>query len=338
MLRLIRLIFRSDLTGGIFFLALSFLPLLRKNAEYGLISSLAIASFFFIGVLLVSNFLTVSIGGFSLISSVRGKRRNNRHFIAVSATIGLLFSFITADLGGLWYYPHWSIASYYIIGFLLGGWAFYIMAIIASYEAVKLVLDRFIVQKRLVTKYYSFESSLYLLLFMVGLACMAVVVYGILKNTSFFQNFHYTVNSPKEPYLRWYYWILSFFGTVFICEFVEFKRKRSSLFKDTLHGYYNPLLAMFIVGFLMSMINEIQNFSVFLWKYNNYPMPDMTLLNVPLFVITVWPVQYIFFLEFWRAFGNRASDPIFANGKRYSGNQKLLRSLGSRRAVKRSVA
>src|SRR3990167_6552465 len=128
----LRVVFKNDLIAGCFLVLASYTPFLFQQVDYGLIGSLIVAAAFFLGILMISNFITVRLGGFSLVYRIRGSPKNNRNFILISIIIGLFFSFISADLGGLWYYPHWTTTSYYVIGFLLGGWAFYILALIAS--------------------------------------------------------------------------------------------------------------------------------------------------------------------------------------------------------------
>lgn len=311
----IQTVFRSDLIAGAVLIIFSYLPLLRPNVVSGKIGSLVIGAAFYLGALLIGNHITLKLGGLSLISRVRGNRINNRSFTMAVIGMALFFSLIAADLGGLWYFPYWSTTDYFFIGFILGGWAFYVMTLIVCYEAVKLILDRYLPQRKRVVSYFKRERLIYTGLLLVGVACLAVVLGAAFYNTHFFTQFHYIVNTAKSPYLPWQYWILAFIGALSICEYVEFRRKRSSLLKDTLHGYFNPLLAMLIAGTLLAITNEVQNFGVYLWRYANYPWPERTFLNIPIFIIMAWPLHIIAFTEFWRAFGNGSSSVVFANSR-----------------------
>jgi|GEM_PF-1552713 len=315
----IRIIFKSDLIAGLLCLLFSYTPLAFPSLNIsGKIGSLVIGAFFYLGVLLIGNYITRRLGGFSLITKIRGSPRNNRSFTGVIWGGAVFFSLIAADLGGLWYFPYWSPTDYVFIGFILGGWVFYVLTLLVCYEAVKLILDRVIRQRKKVIDYYHYEAHLYKLLFVIGLTALTVVMAEALRTTHFFTQFHYSVNIAKKPYLSWQYWLLAFVAALFISEYVEFRRKRSSLIKDTLHGYFNPLLAALLAGFIVGFANETQNFGVYLWRYANYPWPNITLAHVPVFILLAWPLHIIAFTVFWRAFGNGSSSIVFANAKSIS--------------------
>lgn len=319
----IRSLFRNDLLAGICLLLFSYVPLVFPSLNIsGKIGSLVIGASFYLGALLIGNHITVKLGGFSLISRIRGSSRNNRNFTEVIWGGAIFFSLIAADLGGLWYFPYWSATDYVFIGFILGGWVFYVITLIVCYEAIKLILDRLLPRQPRVTAYFKYERHLYNLLLPLGVAALAVVMGVAMKNTHFFTQFHYSVNVAKQPYLQWYYWLLAFVGALFICEYVEFRRKRSSLLKDTLHGYFNPLLAAILAGTVLAIANEVQNFGVYLWRYANYPWPNTTLFHIPIFIILAWPLHIIAFVMFWRAFGNGSSSVVFANAKKIRTRRK----------------
>ncbi len=323
----VRRIFRNDLLAGICLVVFSYLPLLFPNSRFNRFSSIIIGASYYLGVLLLGNYATVKLGGFSLISRIRGNRTNNRNFTKVILLGAIFFSLIAADLGGLWYFPYWTTTDYWFIGFLLGGWVFYVITLIVCYEAVKLMLDRVLKQKKRVSSYFSFEPRLYRSMLYAGIGCLAVVTAQALHTTKFFTDFNYTVGQPKAAYLSWYFWIVGFLGVFFITEYIEFRRKRSSLLKDTLHGYINPLLAIIITGLVLGVTNEIQNLSVYLWRYNNYPWPDVMIFHVPVFVLAAWPLHIAAFLMIWRAFGNGSSSVVFANSKTLKRKTRVRRRL-----------
>ncbi len=149
----------------------------------------------------------------------------------------------------------------------------------------------------------------------MGIFCLSFFAGAALYVTDFFRNYYYTINTPKLAYLGWQYWILAFFGAFFCLEYIEYKKKRTSLLKDTLHGYYNPLLAILTVSVFLAITNEIQNTNVYLWKYANYPWPNLAFFNVPAFIVLAWPLHFIIFLECWRAFGTNTSRVIYENEK-----------------------
>lgn len=304
----------NRLIPGIFFTTLSYFGFLLPISYYGKISSLIMGASFYMGVMLLGDYLIVRLTGTSLIHNIFKSPKETRSFITISALMGLVFGFVAADLGGLWYFPYWSIIDYIIIGFVLGGWAFYILSMIICYEAVKLVLDKLFSQRK-VTGYYDFENSLYSIFFGVGLMCIIIVLYKTIVATKFFTEFTFVINVSKNAYLTWPYWLIAFLGIFFVCEFIEYKKRRSSLLKDTLHGYLAPIISVISVSFILAISNETQNLSVFLWKYANYPWPEMMVLGVPLFIILIWPLSIIFFIQVWRALGTNLSNQLFANDR-----------------------
>ena len=334
----IRKIFRRhDIVAGLTLIVVSYTPFVFRTTTFNNFTSLIIGLSFPLGVMLVANQIVIKLGGFSPISLIRGNPANNRNFTIVLVAFGAILGFIAADLGGLWYFPYWSASTYLLIGFLLGGWAFYFFFLIICYEATKLTLDKLITQKRKVTNYYSYEHRLYFVLFCLGLGMLAVVAKTVLVNTHYFTRFHYVVDQIKPPYISWQYWILTFFGLWFVCEYIDFRKHRSSLLKDTLHGYVNPLLAILVVSFILAITYEVQNQRIWLWRYANYPLAGHEVFNIPVFIILTWPLHIAGAVVFWRAFGNGSSSIVFANSKsirkrRRSAPRKLVvAAAGARR-------
>src|SRR6185369_13556112 len=117
--------------------------------------------------------------------------------------------------------------------------------------------------------------------------------------------FYLNVTDPKIPYISFGYIILMFFSLFFILEFIEHKRHRTSLLKDLLHGYLNPLLAIIGSSILLGLYMELQNVPIGLWRYINWPWQNTTISSVPVLVIAIgWPLHYIFFLSLYRAIGD----------------------------------
>lgn len=308
----INFIFRkNELIAGIFFLIISFSGFLFPKESMTIISATIFGGAFYLGIILISDCLTLKLARFSILGKVLKSNKEKKTFYIFTSICGAIFSFIIADLGGLWYFPYWSTTDYFIIAYILCGWEFYILSLVTSFTLVKILLDKYILQKKHIRKYYKYEKYLYLFLLIVGIICFGIVGIETLIKTNFFINFQFIINQPKPAYIDWYYWLIGFVGLVFVCEFIEYKRKRTSLFKDILHGYYNPLITCFVVGTILALLNEVQNFDVFLWKYNNYPFHNITIFNVPIFIIIAWSIQMIALIESWRAFGTNTSKTVF---------------------------
>ena len=212
----IRILFRRhDILAGVCLIIISYLPFRFPNIRFDNFTSLLIGVSFPLGVLLIANQAVIHLGGFSPLRLIRGSRVNNHSFTIVCIVFGAILEFVAADLGGLWYFPYWSVSTYMLIGFLLGGWAFYFLFLIVCYEAVKLALDKILPQKKRVVSYFHNEPILYKILFVAGIGMLAAVVRQTLINTHYFTQFHYQVNQIKPPYLTWQYWIITFFGLWF---------------------------------------------------------------------------------------------------------------------------
>lgn len=95
---------------------------------------------------------------------------------------------------------------------------------------------------------------------------------------------------------------LAVLGLWFICEFVEFKRLKKSLIKDTIEGDWKPFLAILIGSTVMALAWETMNLPLQAWVYINVPFSDITVWGVPLFIILGWPALFIVYLSFYRAF------------------------------------
>ncbi|HEX5447737.1 MAG TPA: hypothetical protein VFW90_00855 [Candidatus Saccharimonadales bacterium] len=320
-----RTIFRNDLIGGLFFILLSYVPLATGWSPAPGVASLIIGAAFPLGGLMIGNYITVKLGGFSLISRIRHSSQNNQSFTLMALAGGAILQFLIGDLAGIWYYPQWSLSTYLLIGFVVGGWVFYFLFLIVCYEAAKLILDKYFLPKKEVTRYFKHEGLIYKLLLCVGVISLCAIAYQAVVNTDWFTKFHFSVGQAHHPYITWYMGALSFVGIVSICEYVEYKRKRSSLVKDTIHGYLNPLIAGIVASLVLAWTYEIQNYGVLLWKYANYPWPDQYVFGVPLFVVLAWPLHVLGLVVFWRAFGNGSSSVVFANAKSLSKRRQLKR-------------
>src|ERR1041385_2881614 len=113
----VRTIFKNSLVAGIFFVIVSYIPLLiHWSPPVGLASIIAGASFP-LGGLLIGNYIIEKIGGFSLIRRIKGSPKNNQSFTIMALCGGAILQFLIGDLAGIWYYPQWSLSTYLLIGF-----------------------------------------------------------------------------------------------------------------------------------------------------------------------------------------------------------------------------
>jgi len=302
---------------GLVFIAASFLPYALPSRMYGFWDSLFFGAAYYVGGMYVADAAIIFLSGTSLMRTIVHNPVNRLSFIKLGLWGALPFSLAVSTFGGLWYFPHWTFVEYITLGFLLLGWPFYFLFLTLFYQAFKLTLDHIIPQVHPVRSYYTFEKKAYKAFGIVGgwLAVMVITV-GF-QNSRWLTDFHFSVNSPQRPYLYWYWWLIAVAGWILLCEFIEYRRRRSSLFKDIIHGYWTPLIAIFLSGIMLAVTNEFQNLPIDLWHYANFPWANLTVLHIPLFVVIGWPLHIAAFVEFWRAFGEeQATKLLFANAFR----------------------
>lgn len=324
----------GECIGGIFMVAVSYLPHLQASQTYGFWSSLIYGALYYAGGILLSNFAIRKMSGHSMMKDILGSRKNRWSFIKLGLIGAVPFSLAISTFGGLWYFPHWSAAEYYVLGYLLLGWVFYFYFLTVCYIAFKLALDMLIPQRKLVSKYYAFERRRYKALGVVGGWIAIMVITVGLQDSRWLTNFHVEVNRPQTPYLYWYWWLIAVFAWVILCEFMEYHRRRSSLLKDTLHGYFTPIIAVLLCGITLAITNEFQNLPINLWHYANFPWVSFTIYKIPLFIIVCWPIQILAFIEFWRTYGDKkASNILFANSFRRPATNNMRSRLHKRGAL-----
>lgn len=303
-------------------LALSYVPHFLTPRDYGFWGSLTFGAIYYIGGAMIADAIIVFLTHKSLIKTIIGDSAVRTSFIKLGLIGAIPFSLAVSTFGGLWYFPHWTAAEYYILGYVLLGWPAYFLFLTVCYQAFKLVLDLIILQRHPVGSYYPYERKMYKAFGVVGGWVAIMVITVAFQDSRWLTNFHITVNSPQKPYLYWYWWLIAVIAWITLCEFMEYHRKRSSLLKDMLHGYYTPAIAILLCGFALAVSNEFQNLPINLWHYANFPWVNMTVLGIPLFVILSWPLQIAASVEYWRAFGDkRATDMLFSDSRHIAKKQ-----------------
>jgi hypothetical protein len=316
----------SELFTGLLIITISYLPHTQPERNYGFWGSLFFGAAYYLGAILLANFAIRLMSGRSMFSDILGTRENRWSFIKLGLLGAIPFSLGISTFGGLWYFPHWSATDYYVLGFVLLGWVFYFFFLTICYIAFKLALDILIPQRHVVGKYYKFERKYFRALGVVG-GWMAIMVITVaLQNSHWLTNFNVEVNKPQTPYLYWYWWLIAVIAWILLCEYIEYRRQRTSLFKDTLHKYYTPLIAIILCGVTLAITNEVQNLPINLWHYANFPWTSFQIYKIPLFIVVCWPVQILATMEFWRAFGDKkATDILYANANQYKPARKHSR-------------
>jgi hypothetical protein len=300
LIRLKNVIRKNFLILGITFVLISFLSFFFT--EYlNVFSSLFFGASYYLGVFFISNYIFVKISEKSFLGELFRQKKHFIKFILVCFLGALIFSSIVSVLGGLWYFPYWSTRHYFVIGYLLGGWPFYLTVLISANQALKLWFDKIFKGKQVVTKYYKGEGFLYFICFIIGIFSLIAILYELYLERNAFSNFFYNITTEKIAYLSWEFWLFGFFGLFFILEYILYLRRKASFMKNLLHGYFSPILALIFASLIMALTNEIQNFGVYLWRYANYPLENITIFDIPIFIILTWPLHIIGIVELWNA-------------------------------------
>ena len=296
---------------GIISLGISLTPfLLPFEIRDGI--TLTIFYFYYcLGVILISDSVAYHITGTSLLDTLFKNSRARSGYILIGVLAGFILEIFCMYLGGLWYYPYYSLPFYLTIMTLMGGFAGYWLCLLLAYEAVKVILDKYFGGARRITRSFKYERTLYPLFGLIGTIGLGIVLSHILSVTDLFRDFALIINHDKEPYIGFGYVLLTFISFTFLLEYVEFKRHRTSLLKDIIHGYYIPIISIVIVSLLLSLYMEFQNLPLELWIYTNWPGGEYTFGGLPILVFLTWPLHYIFFLSFYRAFGDRSSAVVW---------------------------
>jgi hypothetical protein len=331
---LLRKPFPNDLIAGLFYMGSSYIPYLFPPRDYGYWGSLIFGALYYIGAIYLAVYAIHKMSGRPILHEIIGTNKRKLNFVKIGLIGAVPFSLAVCDFGAFWYFPYWSPAMYYAFGYLFLGWVFYFLFLTVCYIAFKMAIDQLLPQKNKVKKYYAFEVKNYRALGVMGGWIAVMVITVGLQNAGWLTHFNFAVNKPEKPFLYWYWWLIAAGGWILLCEFVEYRKRRSSLFKDTLHGYLNPLIAVLLCGVTLAITNETQNLRINLWAYANYPWPGTFVFGVPLFVVVGWPVHIVAFIEFWRAFGNeRATDVLFANAAVRKAERRHRRPKTVKRAV-----
>jgi len=300
-------------TIGMGMIIFSFLTFLIPQKDFNFFNSFLLYYLFCVGVIIISEAITLKYAKFSLFHKIVSSKRNLISFIMASTVCGFLFELIANFFGKLWIYPYWSLL-FYIVIFVLG-FAFYWLVICESYLATKYLLDLFSKGKKYVTKPFRYEKKLFNLIGIFGIIFLILSVvfvcvdYSSKKMPLFgVEDLTSVTNNYVPPF---FIMIILFFGLWFTLEYIQHYEKKTSLIKDIIHNYKSPLLAILICCFVLGTAMELQNVPIQYWTYTNWPFQEITFLGFPLIVLFIWPLHYIPFLSLFRAVSDKASSDIW---------------------------
>lgn len=309
--KLLNALFRNRHILGIASLIVSLAPYV-SGLKTGAVVTIAYG-FYVSGIIYLCDYITEKIGGWSFIKRMMISNRRTIIYILVAAIGGAFLDGIMNFLGGYWYYPYWSKTFYLVI--FSPGFAFYFLSVLMSYIATKNVLDAIRKGTKKVTKGYKFEPTLYTILGVIGVVILLYVFYEILRTTNLFRDIDFVVQYTHKQYLTVHHMFITFFGIWFIAEYIAWRRHRTSILKNMLHGYYNPLYAILISALLLAIYMELQNDPLQLWIYTNVPLENIEVLGLPLLMYIGWPFHYLGFFSLYHALGGDLAYEVYAGDK-----------------------
>jgi len=299
---------------GTMMIAFSFLSFLIPQEDFSTFNSLFLFNLFALGLIIISEIITLKYAKFSLFHKIVSSKRNLVSFIMVSAVCGLFLDLIANIFSKLWIYPYWDLQFYLLV--FIPGFAIYWLVICESYLATKCLIDLFSKGKKYVTKPFKNEKKLFDTLGIFGIIFLILGV--VITCIDYFNNrttlfgvedLTSVTNNYVPPF---YIVIILFFGIWFILEYIQHHEKKTSLIKDIIHNYKSPLLAILICCFVLGTVMELQNVPIQFWIYTNWPFQEITFLGFPLIVIFIWPLHCIPFLSLFRAVSDKASADIWS--------------------------
>lgn len=265
------------------------------------------------GFILILDAITYHFYKKSLLSKLLKNRKNIFVFILITI-IGTTFLELFAHwLGKLWIYPYWNFFDYFI--FFIPGFIVYWLFICESYLATKSIIDYLHRGKTFIKKPFKEEKGFFKILGVIGIGILItsiILTYIDYSNQDVvlvsLEDLDKVTSSYVAPYYIMIMFVLSFW---FILEYIEYKRKKSSLIKDIMHDYLTPLGAIIIGSMFFAIILESHNILYKWWVYINWPFQEITFIGLPIMMFFAWPLHYIVFLSLWRAFTDKESSEVW---------------------------
>jgi len=184
------------------------------------------------------------------------------------------------------------------------------LMIAECYLATKAIIDKFSPHHTVSSKNYRFEPALYQALGIVGLISFCFGVSLLLAD--YHHSYSFDVNLPFIHAVTFAGVLLFACGVWWCSEYVEFRRHKTSLLHDLLHGYWNPLVAILVATAVVGVSMELINLRHEYWIYANWPLQDFHVLGLPVIMIAVaWPIHFVMFLSLFRAITAKDSAEVW---------------------------
>ncbi len=261
-----------------------------------------------VGLILIGDHITQKLNGKSLRKTIHHSRSNSINFIIAGVLGGVLVEGVGQWLGKLWFYPYFSTPEYLFVA--IPGFALYMLMIAECYLATKAIIDKILRPRKTSRKYFPLETKLYRSLPVIGPACFFLGTSILLADYK--QGYAFRVNLPYNLNVTFVGVLLFACGVWWTSEYLEYRRRETSLLKDIFHAYWNPLIAIIIATAVVGISMELINLRHEYWVYANWPLQNDHVLGLPIIMITVaWPIHFVMFLSLFRAITAKDSAEVW---------------------------
>lgn len=280
--------------------------------SYGHFTLLVFNFLFYSGNILFFDFLSYHFAGFSLLSPRHRHIRLLVQLLLIGFVFGLMLELYVHWFGKLWYYPFWSFGFYLLI--FVPGFAYYSLYLIESYLGTKAVIEKFLLHYRRKKLDFRGLKGVFTAAGLIGaIGLGGATVYTVLKTTfgTTFEEFVSVTNSPSQGQIPLWLLILISLFIWLVFEFLEYERHESSMLYELFKGNFAPILAVFIAAWISALLYEIFNEPGGLWRYENIPYSEITILNVPILVYLIWPFHYLPLFSLYRILFKKDTEEIW---------------------------
>ena len=300
-----KLIKINGLVVGLICIGLSFLIWLVPARHYTFTVYNIFYFLFGLGIILVCDYADLKLSGSSLLINKKGIDFY-RGFGVAAGLCGIVMDIFVQLLAKMWVFH--KIPQWFYITFLFFGFVFYFQIVAESYFATKSILDRLLKRPKIRSINHKKWEKILRVVFIVSLLIiiLSIVYYFMLYylKGGFFQNFGRATKFNSSIFVP----IAISFAAWGIAEFVAFAKKKNSLLKNCLRGYWRPLWVILLSCLWLGIMMELWNVPVQYWIYANVPFLDIRFLGIPIIILLLWPFHYIPFLSWYNVFAPKVPE------------------------------
>jgi len=196
-----------------------------------------------------------------------------------------------------WYFPYvpfsiyfWAAPFFYIL---------YTLVLFELYELIKHLLGHHRLMMKVPEHMYDKIMAAELA---IGILFSIIWVTYSLSNMAKFSMPFWEISRDSNIPVPWWFGFLFAFSVFFVFDYLAYKRGKPTFTSDLLKGDLRPALSITIANIGAILLMEMVNAPFQLWVYSNWYLQDVKLFTLPIFVILLWPTQFLAFLSLFSAF------------------------------------